>query len=124
MMTALLTLGFMMRNTSPVGWIPLLLIKVCRDGAFCPFLVAGIFVFLPLTFACIYIDSRFYQLNSPTQSFEWTLTSLNFYRINVHEGLSKYFGDHDLLVYLKNFLPEMLRASTPYAYFGLVQVFW
>ena len=69
MMTALLTLGFMMRNTSPVGWIPLLAIKVFRDGAFVPFLIAGIFVFLPLTVACVYIDSVFYQQNSATQTF-------------------------------------------------------
>lgn len=59
--TSLLTIGFMMRNTSPVGWIPLLLVKIINDGAFIPFLIAGIFVFLPLTFACVYLDSIYYM---------------------------------------------------------------
>jgi len=49
-----------MRNTSPVGWIPLLFIKVFRDGAFLPFLISGIFVFIPLTIACVYLDSIYY----------------------------------------------------------------
>lgn len=58
--TALLTLGFMMRNTSPVGWIPLLAIKIFKHGAFVPFIIAGVFVFVPLTFACVYLDSYYY----------------------------------------------------------------
>lgn len=35
------------------------------------------------------------------------------------QGLSKYFGDHDLLVYVKHFIPEILKASTPAAYLGI-----
>lgn len=131
--TALLTLSFMMRNTSPVGWIPLLFLKIYRDGAFVPFLLAGIFVFVPVTFGCVYLDSLYYwgantsstgtsldARDTTNKEFEWTYTSLNFLRVNVLQGLSKYFGDHNLLVYVKNFLPEVLRASTPFAYLGFL----
>jgi len=60
MLTALITLSFMMRNTSPIGWLPLLAIKVLFEGALCPFLIAGIFVALPLIFLIVCIDTWFY----------------------------------------------------------------
>ena len=59
--TMLLTIGFMMRNTSPVGWIPLLIVKIIDDGAFLPFLTSGVFVAIPLIFAIVYIDSVYYM---------------------------------------------------------------
>ena len=54
--TILLTIGFIMRNTSPVGWIPLLYLKVCKEGAFFPFLISGIFFAIPVIGICIYLD--------------------------------------------------------------------
>lgn len=54
-----------------------------------------------------------------TKDFEWTFTGLNFLKINVLQGLSKYFGDHNMLVYIKHFIPEILKATTPAAYAGL-----
>ena len=57
----LLTVGFMMRNTSPVGWIPLLIVKIIDEGAFVPFLKSGVFVALPLIFAVVYLDSIYYM---------------------------------------------------------------
>ena len=47
----------MMRNTSPVGWIPLLFVKVIYDGAFRPFLIALFIVAIPIVIGCIYLDS-------------------------------------------------------------------
>lgn len=58
--TILLTISFMMRNTSPVGWVPLLFLKVKNDGAFLPFLLSGIFFALPIIALCIYLDSVYY----------------------------------------------------------------
>ena len=95
-----------MRNTSPVGWIPLLFIKVFRDGAFLPFLFAAFTVAIPLIFGCVYLDSIYYMgantssfgtsldARDHNKKFEWTVTSYNFLKVNVIEGLSKYFGDH------------------------------
>jgi hypothetical protein len=59
-MTALLTLGFMIRHTTSIGWIPLLTIKVLIDGSFVPFLLAGILVFSPIIAMCLAIDSYYF----------------------------------------------------------------
>lgn len=127
--TALLTIGFMMRNTSPVGWLPLLFLKISRSGAFIPFLLSGIFVAVPLIILCIYLDSIYYQ-NAHTgctkdvesaglKEFEWTVTSWNFIKVNVLEGMSKYFGDHGHFEYILNFLPaDVLRGLYPFALGG------
>ena len=59
-LTATITLSFMMRNTSPIGWIPLLAIKVLFEGAFFPFIIAGIFVAVPIMGLTIYLDTWYY----------------------------------------------------------------
>ena len=59
--TGLVTLQFMMRNTSPIGWIPLLFIKVFRDGAFMPFLVSAIVVAAPIILGSTLMDSYYYS---------------------------------------------------------------
>jgi phosphatidylinositol glycan class B len=115
--TALLTLSFLMRNTSPVGWIPLLFLKIFRDGAFLPFLIAGVVIALPMLYAGVYLDSLYYSHGG---KFEWTFTSWNFIQINVLQGLSKYFGDHQLTEYIFNFLPkDIFKATTPFLVHGL-----
>lgn len=57
MLTATITLSFMMRNTSPIGWIPLLAIKVLFEGALVPFLIAGIFVAVPIIGLVVAVDT-------------------------------------------------------------------
>ena len=59
-LTALITISFMMRNTSPVGWVPLLAIKVLREGSLKPFIISGLFVALPIIFGCIWVDTAMY----------------------------------------------------------------
>ena len=86
-LTALISIGFMMRNTSPVGWIPLLAIKIFREGSFVPFVLSGIFVALPILLGCVWIDTKFYG------SETWVLTGYNFLQMNLLDGLSKYFGE-------------------------------
>ena len=129
--TMLLTIGFMMRNTSPVGWIPLLIVKIIDDGAFLPFLTSGIFVAIPLIIAIVYIDSVYYMGANTSSSgtsldvrqhdkqFEWTVTGYNFLKVNVLEGLSKYFGDHELSMYIINFLPRTIMKGF---YFRIITI--
>ena len=50
----------MMRNTSPIGWIPLLAIKVLFEGSLLPFLVAGVFVALPVIGLTIVVDTVYF----------------------------------------------------------------
>jgi len=59
-MTALISLSFVMRNTSPVGWIPLLISKIVYDGSFKSFALAGVFVSIPIIALGIALDSLYY----------------------------------------------------------------
>ena len=116
-LTAFITISFIMRNTSPVGWIPLLLSK-SYYYSIVPFIISGIIIALPLLFICVYLDSIYYMhantsstgtsldSHDSNKQFEWTITSLNFLKVNVLEGLSKYFGDHQFTEYILNFLPK------------------
>jgi len=61
-LTASLTIGFMMRNTSPIGWPPIILIKILRDRSIIPFIIAGITVFIPVVAFCIVVDSFYYGI--------------------------------------------------------------
>lgn len=58
-MTALITLSFMMRNTSPVGWIPLLSMKI-YEGQLKSLIVSGIVVAVPIMGMCIGLDSVYF----------------------------------------------------------------
>lgn len=56
----LLSIALGIRNTSIIGWIPLLLIQMIKTKSFTNFLKAGIFVALPALIIIIGIDSIFY----------------------------------------------------------------
>lgn len=114
--TGLVSVQFMMRNTSPIGWIPLLFLKVLKQGAFLPFLCCAITIALPIVVSSTYLDSVYYSHRQP--AFEWTFTGLNFLRINVVEGLSKYFGDHPWWFYLGAFGPAMFTVIYPAVIYG------
>lgn len=103
-LTSLISIAFMMRNTSPVGWLPLLAIKVLREGAFLPFLISGIFVALPIIFGCIYIDTKVYG------SDKWVITGYNFLEMNLIHGLSKYFGESGPFFYLIGATPSIFAS--------------
>jgi len=120
--TSILVAGFVMRSTTPVGWIPLLLLKMIKDNALIPFLIAGIAVAVPLIGICIFIDSSYYQQAGQTQDgkFEIILSSYNFLKLNVLEGLSKYFGDHRFGEYVFNFFPiDIFKFVYPFVLLGL-----
>ena len=59
-LTATITLSFMMRNTSPVGWIPLLAFKVLFEGSFPPFFMALIVVAIPVIAITIFLDTLYF----------------------------------------------------------------
>ena len=105
----------MMRNTSPVGWIPLLAIKVLREGALIPFIISGIFVALPILFATVWIDTIMYNADT------WVLTGYNFLEMNILHGLSKYFGEDDFFWYFRFSIP----LSLVFMYNGaMMALFW
>jgi len=114
-LTAALTVGFMMRNTSPIGWPPILAIKIWRDRSLIPFIIAGITIFIPTVCLCILIDSFYYGM----KDFP-VLTSYNFMRANLTEGLSKFFGTEPVHFYLFAVLPLIFTVAYPSFLAGLV----
>ena len=90
MLTSTITLSFMMRNTSPIGWIPLLTIKVLYEGALVPFLIAGIFVAVPVIAATVLVDTLYFTGTIELNNI--VFTAWNFFIRNLREGLSEYFG--------------------------------
>ena len=104
-------MSFMMRNTSPVGWIPLLAIKVLFEGSFGPFLIAGIFVAVPLIFFNVCVDTFFFR--GIIDGKEWVLTSYNFVQMNVLENLSIFFGTEPFWFYIVGYAPEIFTVLYP-----------
>ena len=110
-LTATITLSFMIRNTSPVGWLPLLAIKVLFEGSFVPFLISGVFVALPFIFLTVYIDTWFYL--GEVNGTDWVFTSYNFVKMNILEGLSEFFGTQPSWFYIFCFAPAIFSALYP-----------
>ena len=105
-LTALISIAFMIRNTSPVGWIPLLAIKVLREGSLVPFIMSGVCVALPILFFCVWVDTKMYGADT------WVFTGYNFLEMNILHGLSKYFGEDGPLYYGIVGIPSMYTALT------------
>jgi hypothetical protein len=59
-LTGLLTVSFMIRNTSPIGWPPLILIKIIKDRSLVAFIMSFVVVFIPVVFVSILVDSFYY----------------------------------------------------------------
>lgn len=108
MLTALLTVSFMIRNTSPIGWPPILLIKILKDGSLVPLLFAGVFVFLPVVALSVIVDSFYYGMSDFP-----VVTAYNFVRANLAEGLSKYFGTEPFYFYLLAVMPLIFTVAYP-----------
>lgn len=113
-MTALITLSFMMRNTSPVGWIPLLVMKM-YEGQLKSMIVSGVVVAVPIMGVCVALDSVYFG--------QLTITSYNFLRANVMEGLSKYYGVEPFHQYLLVYFPLFFTALFPLVLLGLWSYF-
>ena len=94
----------MMRNTSPVGWIPLLAIKVLYEGALVPFLIAGIFVALPVIALTVMTDTLYFT--GTIEQDNIVFTAWNFFIRNLKEGLSEYFGASQKIYYIGDSIPE------------------
>ena len=61
--TTLMSINFMVRNTSAIPWIPLFLIKIIKDSALLPLIISAIFVAVPVVGSCVALDSYFYNFD-------------------------------------------------------------
>lgn len=116
LLTGALTISFMIRNTSPIGWPPLLLLKIIKDGSLIPFIIAGFTVFIPVVGLSILVDSWYYGI----EHFP-VITAFNFYNANLAEGLSLYFGVHSIYYYLLTVIPLIFLGTTPLVIIGAYQ---
>lgn len=96
----------MIRNTSPIGWPPLILIKIIKDKSLAPFMFALLFVFIPVVGLSILVDS-FYYGHFPV------ITAYNFVQANLTEGLSKYFGTEPFHFYIFAVMPLIFTVAYP-----------
>lgn len=117
MVTALITCSFMMRNTSPIGWIPLLAIKCLYHGSFLPFFFSAFVIAIPIIAINVYLDSIFFDPSLST----WTFTGYNFLNVNLVEGVSSYFGEEPLYWYITHGLSQILLFNLP---LGLIAPFY
>ena len=114
-LTALISISFMIRNTSPVGWVPLLGYKVLFEGSLLPFIKSGIVIALPILFFLVWVDTTMYK------SEKWVFTGYNFLEMNVLHGLSKYFGEEDWTTYMFFHMPvglNILYLFIPFAWYA------
>ena len=83
-MTAIITISFMMRATSIIGWIPLCIVKIIVDNSFKPLLIAIVLVSLPIIALNVALDTYYYL---GIVDFEnWVFTNYNFFKVNVLDG--------------------------------------
>lgn len=104
-MTFAITLAFLVRSSSLVGWIPLALVAILshRDN-FMAIVEAGVYVTVPLVLFSIAIDSFFYG--------RLTCPQFNFVYINVVEDIAKNFGTHPADFYVWE-IQEFVIAFRP-----------
>lgn len=110
--TFLVTISFMIRTTSAVGWFPLIFHKAFVQKNFLKFAVAGMFIAAPLLGLMLLMDSWFYGW--------FTFTFFNFLQFNVLSGGSDVFGTEPGDFYLVSFLGEYTRSLFIPFYLGLM----
>lgn len=86
LMTMAITLGFIVRSSSIIGFIPLALFKIfSHKDYFLEILKAGVFVAIPIMMLSIGIDSFMYG--------RFAFPQFMFVYVNVVEDITKYFGE-------------------------------
>ena len=98
LLTTLITTSFVIRNSSAVVWIPLLIYKVFVQRNFTHFLLHAVTCAIPILMLSIAMDSVYYG--------RWTLTSYNFVKFNFLTDGASHFGTDPWWQYLVVVLPS------------------
>lgn len=101
----------MVRVSSPVGWLPLLLGKIIFDRSFKAFLIAGFTITIPIILISIGLDTWYYG--------QFTISSWAFLKFNVLENKSSVFGVSPPEEYLKLFVPDAMKFGFAFSIGGL-----
>lgn len=108
----LLPLAFAVRNTAPIGWVPLFIIKVLSVKSIGNFIKAGVLWAIPTFLITLLLDSLYYR--------KLTSTAWNFFVINVLENRSAEFGVSSSLTFIDEYMPEALQLLVPFVMLGLI----
>lgn len=112
LMTFSITLAFLVRSSSLVGWVPLALYKVFSSfDYFCSIFLAGICIAVPVFLSSVLADSMYYGT--------FTIPQINFVYINVVDNISKCFGIEPWYYYII----ELIEFVTVEKGFFPVQMF-
>ena len=102
LMVVFISLSFIIRSSSLIGWVPLALLKAFQSlDYFLVILQAGVFIALPTIALSIFFDCLAYG--------RFTVPQINFVNVNVVENISKYFGTSPWYFYLQEF-PEFIMS--------------
>jgi len=112
---ALYAYAFLLRPTSAIISITLIIIQIVRYKftAIKNLILAAILGALPVVLFGILVDSLYYG------KFQFTM--YYFAKINIAEGISKYYGSHEPFWYFTTGLPFYLLTYVPFAVFGLIK---
>lgn len=101
-MTTSITVAFVVRSSSIVGWIPLALSHILQSPAhFQAVVTSGLLITVPVLALSV--------LNDSIQYGKLTVPQLNFVHVNVVENISQFFGTDPWFYYIQE-LPEFLSA--------------
>ena len=112
-LTTLITISFIMRNTSIVPWLIPMMYKVFVQRTLLKFLFCGFFIAIPIMIISILWDSYYYG--------EFTLTFYSFLKFNVLSGQSNYFGVNSPFNYLLAYPITQMTTLYPFFIFGIIQ---
>jgi phosphatidylinositol glycan class B len=99
------------RNTSIMGWVPLLVFKMFQKRAIVAFILTAVLVALPTLGLSVLIDSVYYG--------QLTITAYNFFLVNVFKNLSAEFGTHRTWIFFDQFLPEAFGYTLILLFFSV-----
>jgi len=102
LMTLAITMAFLVRSSSIIGWVPLALIYIFQTNSMiCLFynllaiIQAGLIVAIPMVLLSLCMDSFYYGT--------FTFPQFNFVYVNVVQNISAYFGSEPALFYFREF---------------------
>mmetsp|Transcript_13670 Transcript_13670/g.23283 ORF Transcript_13670/g.23283 Transcript_13670/m.23283 type:complete len:151 (+) Transcript_13670:843-1295(+) len=105
LLTLAITLSFIIRSSSIIGYFPLALIQIFRDTRFfVPIVVAGLSITVPLILLNLLSDAQNYGY--------FTVPQYNFVYVNVVLGLSKFFGEMPWYYYLDQLVDQFCEVQT------------
>lgn len=121
--TALLSVQFMIRNTAPVGWVPLLFVKVWKDDMLPWFALTALTIAMPILYLTVVLDSAAYMWLENRHlmgHYEQVITGWNFLRVNLFEHAALYFGAHPTWFYVGVYLPATFNLIYPLVIYSVV----